>query len=486
MTTHLQKIVLVFLLVALVTVQSYAGEALHPLVVKGKIICQGKAVPGVLVTDGEICALTDSNGAYSLQSNSGKPFVYYSLPSGYESPVEKGLPLFYRRIDHEKGDSLVRNFELIKSRKNQARHAFIVWADPQVIEEPELDLLEEVVRDVKKTVSGLEPSIPVHGICCGDMVFDRHHLFEPYIATMAGTGIPFYHVIGNHDLDYSNRTHETSTCTYGTKFGPDYYSFNKGRIHYIVMNDVFYYGFSYHYMGYMDQTQLHWLTANLAQVPKGSTVVISLHIPTRYGESAAEPGLLELQKNALVNSPALYDALKGYNVHILAGHSHTQWNTVISETILEHTHAAASAAWWQGEVGLDGTPRGYTVYEVDGDNLTWYFKGAGKHKSDQFTLYPAGSDPKHPGCFIANVYNYDPAWKVCWLEDGVKIGEMEQYWGEDPTARSLYPPGKNKKYSWLRVGQTHHLFKATPRRKDARISVSVIDRFGTTYTQDMK
>ncbi|MDQ7825325.1 MAG: family 16 glycosylhydrolase [Candidatus Eremiobacteraeota bacterium] len=479
------KVILVSLLIVACSCQLPAAEILKRITVKGKVSCQGRGIPRVLMTDGEITALTDKNGEYSLQSSSNRRFIYYTLPSGYESPVEKGLPVFYKRIDNEKGEVCARNFELLKSRRNQEDHAFIVVADPQVIESSELDLLASVVRDIKDTVSGFDPSVPVHGICCGDMVFDRPNLFDPYIATMSGAGIPFYHGIGNHDMDYSNKTHETSSCTYESRFGPPYYSFNRGKIHYITLNDVFYYGYSYHYMGYLDQKQLDWLAADLKQVPKNATIAVSLHIPTRYNESEAKPGLEGFQKNALVNAQALYDLFKGYKVHIMAGHSHTQWKTIISGNIMEHTNAAASAAWWQGEIGLDGTPQGYTVYEADGDKLTWYFKGVNKSRMHQFTLYPAGSDAKYPCSFIANVFNHDPLWKVYWLENGVNKGEMEQYWGEDPEAGKLYPPGGNKKYSWLSAGETHHLFKAEPTEQDADVSVMVVDRFGTAYTQHL-
>ncbi len=468
------------------TCQLSADECLRHITVKGKICCQEKGLANILVTDGEFCTLTDSDGTYYLLSDTGKSFIYYTLPSGYEAPLENGLPLFYKRINNENSDVFIRNFELIKSRKSQEKHAFIVMADPQVIEPSELDLLEYVVYDVKETISGLDPSISVFGISCGDMVFDRLNLFDPYIATLSGTGIPFYHAIGNHDMDYSNITHETSYLTYQTMFGPPYYSFNIGKIHYITLDDVFYYGYSYHYMGYLAQKQLDWLKADLQLVPKGTTIILSLHIPTIYAESKKKPDLLELQKNSLLNGQVLYDLLKGYEVHIMAGHSHEQWNTIISDTILEHTHVAASAAWWQGEIGIDGTPKGYNVYEVDGNKLTWYFKGVNKSRNDQFTLYPVGSDKEYSDCFIANVYNYDPLWKVFWLENGVIKGEMERYWGEDPAAKLLYPPGKNSKYSWLSSGQTYHLFKAKPTQKEANISVQVIDRFGNLYTGDLR
>jgi hypothetical protein len=130
---------------------------------------------------------------------------------------------------------------------------------------------------------------------------------------------------------------------------------------------------------------------------------------------------------------------------------------------------------------VDGTPKGYTVYTVDGDSLSWYFKGVNLSKDDQFKLYPINSDLINPGCIIANVYNYDSSWKVEWYENDSLIGNMQQYWGEDPLAKELYIPGKNKKYSWLGVEETHHLFKAKVLNINSKITVKVTDRFGNIY-----
>ena len=118
---------------------------------------------------------------------------------------------------------------------------------------------------------------------------------------------------------------------------------------------------------------------------------------------------------------------------------------------------------------------------MNDDNLTWYFKGINQSKSDQFKLYKTGSDSDFPDYFIANVYNYDPQWKIQWYEDGVIKGEMQRYWGEDPYAAELYQPGKNKKHSWLSVSQTHHLFRAKPENPNAKIQIEVVDRFGNKY-----
>jgi hypothetical protein len=61
------------------------------------------------------------------------------------------------------------------------------------------------------------------------------------------------------------------------------------------------------------------------------------------------------------------------------------------------------------------------------------------------------------------------------------MGEMDQYWGNDPLAKSIYVPGKNKKYTWLSVGETHHLFKAKIKNPGSTIKVQVTDRFRKLY-----
>jgi len=73
--------------------------------------------------------------------------------------------------------------------------------------------------------------------------------------------------------------------------------------------------------------------------------------------------------NSLLNREALYEIFEPFNTHILAGHSHTQWHTQVKPNIMEHVHAAASGAWWKGQICTDGSPQAYTVYEVNGDSV---------------------------------------------------------------------------------------------------------------------
>lgn len=453
--------------------------------VKGKIFCQGKALSSVHVTDGKTIVTTDRNGKYCLQTTSEKEYVYYTLPSGYESPIENGIPVFYKKINPELKKQSV-NFDLNKATKSQTNHVFLVWADPQVLEMEEFPQLEEVVKDVNKTIATIPSETYIHAISAGDNVFDRLNFFDKYKQVISEIKVPFYQVIGNHDMDYNNRSNELSAKSFTAAFGPAHFSYNVGNVHYVVLKNVFYYGFSYRYIGYIDENQLQWLEQDLKQVKPGSTVMLTMHIPTIYGESEKADSFTSEMSNSLLNRQALYKILAPFNTHIFAGHSHTQWFTQAAPNISEHVHAAASGAWWQGEVCPDGSPKGFTVYEINGDSVSWYFKGVNQDKAEQFKLYKTGADANYPDCFIANVYNYDPQWKVVWYENDVLKGEMTRYWGKDPFAAELYQPGKNKKHGWLSASQTHHLFRAQPENPNSKITVEVTDRFGNIYKKTLE
>lgn len=162
-------------------------------------------------------------------------------------------------------------------------------------------------------------------------------------------------------------------------------------------------------------------------------------------------------------------------------------NYVINEHLFEHVHAALCGIFWQAPYNSDGTPLGYSVYEVDGNNIQWYYKAAGKDKNVQFNAYMPGADKQKPDAIIANVWNYDPAWKVFWYENGVRMGEMIQYRGWDPAI--VNHVGKNKqnfRYKYVGAGPTEHLFYAEPIDKTSEIKIKVVDRFNNRYIRKLQ
>jgi hypothetical protein len=212
--------------------------------------------------------------------------------------------------------------------------------------------------------------------------------------------------------------------------------------------------------------------------------MVALHIPTysreaRKGEYAKE----EINK-AVQNRRALYKMLEPYRVHLLSGHEHYNENYVLSDNLFEHVHAALCGIFWQAPYNSDGAPLGYAVYEYNGDSVQWYYKVTGRNKNFQMNVYTANADKHQPNAIIANVWNYDPAWKVCWYEDGKKMGEMKQYTGWDPATVDYVEKNRQHfRYKYVGAGATEHLFYAEPVNKNAALKVEAIDRFGNKYTE---
>lgn len=99
----------------------------------------------------------------------------------------------------------------------------------------------------------------------------------------------------------------------------------------------------------------------------------------------------------------------------------------MADNLYEHVHAPLSTLFWQAPWACDGTPGGYAVYEFDGGKVNWYYKCVGRDKDYQFELYPVGASRNKKEAVVANVWNYDPTWKVKWYENGIDRGEMTRF-----------------------------------------------------------
>ncbi len=454
------------------------------ITIRGKVHNNNKGIAHVAVTDGTNVVLTDQNGNYELLSNKTAEMVYISLPAGYAVPHEKGIAKFYQYLNGRQ-NSYVSSFDLEKLSQDDTKHAFVVWADTQMISKEDVELLKsQSVPDLQQLQKNY-PGTLFHGIGCGDLVWDKFELFADYKEAVGATGVPFFNVIGNHDMDIDARTDELSAATFKKQFGPTYYSFNRGKIHYVVLDDVFFIGTAKKYIGYITENQLQWLEQDLATVAPGSTVVVSLHIPTSTGAAKRlnkeeEPG------GVVSNRKQLYKILSPYKVHFMSGHTHFNDNWEEGD-MMEHNHGTVCGAWWTGPICSDGTPNGYGVYEVNGSELSWYYKATGKPADHQLRIYSKGRHSKYPDEIAVNVWNWDKKWKVEWYQDGQLEGEMTRRVAADPWATELYAgPSLPKKHAFVEPGLTDHLFFAKPAPGAREFKVIVTDRFGKTYTESIQ
>lgn len=289
---------------------------------------------------------------------------------------------------------------------------------------------------------------PVYGITLGDIVFDTPDLWSNMKESMANRNLPVFQTIGNHDHLQTETSDDNAAANFETQFGPRNYSFNRGDVHIVSMDNVLYEG-KKKYKGGITDRQLEWLRQDLSHVDKDKLVIFCAHIPFRGGTSVTD--------ESHENYDGVLDLLAEFSeAHIMIGHTHYQQKYIHKrngKTILEHVHGAACGAWWTANLCADGTPNGYGVYEISGNTIAnQYYKSTNKEADYQIRAYsatqvfgksgsltfgwaanaPAMNDAK---CIVANVWNSDASgnWKVSLWQNGTKVCDMTRvktydYW----------------------------------------------------------
>jgi calcineurin-like phosphoesterase family protein len=453
--------------------------------VRGVVRARGRGVAGVALSDGLRVVSTGRDGRFELVSDTGREFVSLSLPSGYAVPTSAtGTARLHRPFAPDARGEMSAAFDLtpLADGRADARHACLLLADVQTQDEQEMRWFhEQTVPDVLETIARLDRE--TFGIACGDIMYDKLEFYPDYERGVKGMGVPFFQVVGNHDLDLDGRTDEASTATFARHFGPGHYSFDRGEVHYAVLDDVFWHGAGY--FGYVGADQLAWLTADLARVERGRTVIVALHIPvlgSRHVRDGQEsPGT----STSVNNREALYRLLEPYRAHILSGHMH-EHEHVFEQGTHELVSGTVCGAWWSGPICADGTPNGYTVLEVDGSSVTWRYKCTGHPAEHQIRPYPRGADPQSPHEIVANVWDWDPEWTVTWYENGEPRGPMARRVGRDPRSVELHTgPSLPPRRKWVEPYPTAHLFYAPAAAGARALRVEARDRFGRTYSAEV-
>jgi hypothetical protein len=455
-----------------------------PVRVQGRVTAVGRGLARVAVSDGLSVVETGADGTYELLTTVDRDFVMASVPAGHAIPRSAtGTARFYHPMRTGTDGTMEASFEFAPLPDGDDSHAVLLLADVQTQDVQEMGWFHErTVPDVRDTVAALEGR-PVLGIACGDIMYDDLSLFPEYERAVQRMGVPFFQVVGNHDLDFDAPTDQGSSETFSRHFGPRYYSFDRGAVHYVVLDDVFWHGAGY--IGYLDADQLTWLAADLARVEHGRPVVVAQHIPSLGSEHVRRGEARPRLGTSVANREALYRLLEPYRAHILVGHTH-EHEHVFTHGVHELVSATVCGAWWSGPICGDGAPSGYTVLEVSGETLQWRYKATGHPAEHQLRLYPRGADPAAPTDLVANVWDWDPEWTVVWYEGGERRGPMARRLGLDPLSVELHTgPELPPRRTWVEPYPTNHLFYAPVPAGARDITVEATDRFGRRYVGRM-
>lgn len=448
-----------------------AGNDLYGLVTDG----DGKAIADVVVSDGYQCVTTNAQGFYQMKRSANAEFVAYSIPSGYKAKSNQ----FYKKLS---ADTKEYDFTLEKLSDTENHFYLISIADPQVTNNSEIARYQnETMPDLKETIAGM--NLPVYGICLGDVVNNKVEHLKTMQNLLNSTDMPVFTTIGNHDKDTPTDTSKPRTTkTFTNVFGPLNYSFNRGKVHFICMDNVVF-TTAEDYSACFSDEQVEWMRQDLQYVPKDRLIIFYYHIPLRDSD--------------VPNRDAILSLLKDYpNVKLMCGHTHYNQNYPITSPISveERVTGAACGAWWRGVVCADGTPNGYEVYEINGSQIVDnYYKSTRFDRAYQMRLH-RGSDSfggeyanysyqLDDDYVVANVWNYDASWHVSIYEDGVYQGEMTQKTYKPDAWAGGYFIGTLNRTSSVYNPQTKHIFVHKLSNPNAQVKVVATDGFGNTYEQ---
>ena len=514
-----------------ITVRYPGDEEVQPAsgsTVYGKVSCEGKGLPGVVVSDGIDVVKTDSKGVYQLKSKKYHGYVFVSTPSGYE-PITNGiLPKFHALL--KSGATVAERVDFqLKKVDGQENHRMLMLGDIHLADRTDdKKQFGDFVKDINATVAATPGK--VYAMTLGDMTWDLYWLvnnysFKEYLKDDASKikGVMIYHTIGNHDHSMYYMGDFDTVKEYKEYIGPTYYSFNIGKVHYVVLDDVECTNskpstddkgnkcYERSYDGHIVSDELTWLKKDLASVPNGTPLVVAMHIPL-YNENGT-PRISE--------SSAFENILKAYpEVHLYTAHTHTIYNTDKLSTghVFEHNAGSICGTWWWSaketpgvHIGQDGSPGGYTVMDVTGTAFKWQYKATGAESDYQFRTYDrnqihltsAAYVPHSSGTYkwepsrwgiassanevYINVWNWDPAWTVEVTEEGTPLTVNPIMSEKDPLHLVAYTAKRIDKNSkpTFETSTTGHLFKVTASGPSTTLEIKVTDRFGNVYTETM-
>lgn len=505
----------------------------------GRVVdLDGNPVSGVSVSDGVLVTVTDAQGQYYLRSERKNGYVFVSVPKGYRVPVKKSVPQFFRRYQHSKSTYELHSFVLEK--ENNTRNRIVIFTDTHLanrtddIKQFNKLFIPEFQEQIEKAKA---EGVVLYGLALGDLAWDQFWYdndfdLGDYVDLLAGLDMPIYSAPGNHDNDPNVVMDDfLAAAGFRDNIGPTTYSVNIGDVHYIMMDNTIFQNFDSNGVndydhGFTDD-QLKWLEADLKTVPAGTTIVFGNHIQVTGRPNATNAFTYTLPATYRTK---IFEWLAPFKVHFISGHTHINYTNMISSSMMEHNIAGVCGTWWwtgyytSGKCSIngDGSPAGYKIFNIDGSDVKWAYKVAGRDASYQFRAYdlrnsqitradycPTSKTNVSDSFFsqyangwdltnnttstkkvLVNVFGYNKDWKVEILENGTSL-KVNQVEGYDPlhtvhfNMARMSSGTKGSTSMTFPTGKTAHLFEASTSSITSSVVIRVTDSFGTVYEETM-
>lgn len=507
--------------------------------VYGIVSSAGVGVENVVVSDGAEVTVTNEKGIYQLKSAKKWGYVFISVPSGYEVPSVGVLPQFHRALKNSADVVERADFKLEKVDGQDSYKIFMLGDMHLANRTGDLGQFAQFTSDLTDYMTRHKGE-KMYALTLGDMTWDRYwysnsYYFPQYLNTVNSQikNLQIFHTMGNHDNDFQTRSDYDAAVKYVDQICPTYYSFNIGKVHYVVMDDIDCSSYdgstSRNYVVSLSAEQLDWLAKDLSHVAKTTPVVVAMHAQVFYPTTSG----FKIDHDQ-VNTLRLFDILDGYTVRFVTGHTHKLFNVTPDAPIVdghnfrEYNSGSVCASWWWSgnltpgiHIGTDGTPGGYGIWDVTGTDFQCLYKSTGWPEEYQFrsydlnnvhfsmadvplmpsdisasvknaymqyvNAYPQNNDNE----VLINIWNWNSDWTLSVVDKNRKTLPYTEVWAYDPlhiaalSVKRFNNAGLKSTPSFI-TDKFTHFFKVKADDADTDLVITVKDEFGNEWTENMQ
>jgi hypothetical protein len=507
--------------------------------VYGIVSSAGVGVENVVVSDGAEVTVTNEKGIYQLKSAKKWGYVFISVPSGYEVPSVGVLPQFHRALKNSADVVERADFKLEKVDGQDSYKIFMLGDMHLANRTGDLGQFAQFTSDLTDYMTRHKGE-KMYALTLGDMTWDLYwysnsYYFPQYLNTVNSQikNLQIFHTMGNHDNDFQTRSDYDAAVKYVDQICPTYYSFNIGKVHYVVMDDIDCSSYdgstSRNYVKSLSAEQLDWLAKDLSHVAKTTPVVVAMHAQVFYPTTSG----FKIDHDQ-VNTLRLFDILDGYTVRFVTGHTHKLFNVTPDAPIVdghnfrEYNSGSVCASWWWSgnltpgiHIGTDGTPGGYGIWDVTGTDFQCLYKSTGWPEEYQFrsydlnnvhfsmadvplmpsdisasvknaymqyvNAYPQNNDNE----VLINIWNWNSDWTLSVVDEKRKTLPYTEVWAYDPlhiaalSVKRFNNAGLKSTPSFI-TDKFTHFFKVKADDADTDLVITVKDEFGNEWTENMQ
>lgn len=507
--------------------------------VYGIVSSAGVGVENVVVSDGAEVTVTNEKGIYQLKSAKKWGYVFISVPSGYEVPSVGVLPQFHRALKNSADVVERADFKLEKVDGQDSYKIFMLGDMHLANRTGDLGQFAQFTSDLTDYMTRHKGE-KMYALTLGDMTWDLYwysnsYYFPQYLNTVNSQikNLQIFHTMGNHDNDFQTRSDYDAAVKYVDQICPTYYSFNIGKVHYVVMDDIDCSSYdgstSRNYVKSLSAEQLDWLAKDLSHVAKTTPVVVAMHAQVFYPTTSG----FKIDHDQ-VNTLRLFDILDGYTVRFVTGHTHKLFNVTPDAPIVdghnfrEYNSGSVCASWWWSgnltpgiHIGTDGTPGGYGIWDVTGTDFQCLYKSTGWPEEYQFrsydlnnvhfsmadvplmpsdisasvknaymqyvNAYPQNNDNE----VLINIWNWNSDWTLSVVDENHKTLPYTEVWAYDPlhiaalSVKRFNNAGLKSTPSFI-TDKFTHFFKVKADDADTDLVITVKDEFGNEWTENMQ